>query len=182
MTTYEPRRTYKITSIARDKNPLTYIFDQGKAGKKSMAEYYKRVYNIKLSDPKQYLFKIETKRGDIYLPPELCSLVGIPSHVRENFTMMNEIRRSVFKTPNQRIDSMVSLNKKIANAEVVKEWDLKMSLTPEEVNGKVCDRPFIQNPKGTGNPIQLSDSRVLQTVIAESRNLKKWVIFCNKFD
>ena len=182
MTRYKPRRTYKVASIARDKNPVTYTFQQGNSGKKSMAEYFMRTYEIKIQDTKQHLFKIEGKRGDIYLPPELCSLVGIPTHVRENFQTMNEIRRSVFKTPNQRIESMINLNKTIAKSESVLEWGLKMEVRPDEVTGNVCPRPFVQNPKGTGAAIQLTDSRVLQTMVAETKNLTKWVIFCSKFD
>jgi hypothetical protein len=42
------------------------------------------------------LFEIRQKRQNIYLPPELCTLVGIPAKIRENKRVMADIRQSLF--------------------------------------------------------------------------------------
>jgi hypothetical protein len=43
-----------------------------------MLDYFVRVYDMKITDYKQPLFEIKQKKNSIYLPPELCILVGIP--------------------------------------------------------------------------------------------------------
>jgi hypothetical protein len=78
ITKYGNKRSYKVSAIERKLTPLTCTFDSGKGVKVSMAAYFLKTYNIKIQDTKQHLFFIQQKRGDIYLPPELCSLVGIP--------------------------------------------------------------------------------------------------------
>jgi hypothetical protein len=59
-----------------------------------MVEYYTRIYDRKITDLRQPLFEIKQKRKNIFLPPELCILVGIPEKVRENKRLMADIRQA----------------------------------------------------------------------------------------
>ena len=59
--------------------PDKHFFDVGESAKKiSMMEYFLKVYDLKITQVKQPLFEIKQKRSNIYMPPELCILVGIP--------------------------------------------------------------------------------------------------------
>lgn len=49
-----------------------------------MVAYFKQQYDKEIKKLNQPLFEIKQKRQNIYLPPELCMLVGIPQKVREN--------------------------------------------------------------------------------------------------
>jgi hypothetical protein len=42
------------------------------------------------------LFEIKQKRQNIYLPPEKCTLVGIPANIREDKMKMGKLRQSLF--------------------------------------------------------------------------------------
>ena len=93
MAKYGPHRTYKVHMIKWDMNPQDYIFDQGDdKARTNMVEYFKTAYGVKIQSLDQPLFEIRQKRQNIYLPPELCTLVGIPAKVRENKRVMADIR------------------------------------------------------------------------------------------
>lgn len=74
--------------------PANYYFDQGEQSDKKikMLDYFLKVYDTKITQPKQPLFEIKQKKQNIYLPPELCILVGIPPKIRENKRIMADIR------------------------------------------------------------------------------------------
>lgn len=129
MANYGQKRTYKVHQIRFDMSPETYFFDQGDEAKRvSMLEYFLRAYDTKITIKKQPLFEIKQRKQSIFLPPELCILVGIPQQIRENKRQMAEIRQSLFQQPADRISSICDLNKMIAESKEVKEWDLAISL------------------------------------------------------
>lgn len=97
MANYGQKRTYKVHNIRWDMTPESYFFDQGDDNKRiSMLSYFLKAYETKITQMKQPLFEVKQKRQNIYLPPELCILVGIPAKITENKKIMAEIRQSLF--------------------------------------------------------------------------------------
>lgn len=93
MANYGQKRTYKVHAIRWDMSPEAYFFDQGDDNKKvSMLSYFLKAYETKITQLKQPLFEVKQKRQNIYLPPELCILVGIPPKIAENKRIMADIR------------------------------------------------------------------------------------------
>ena len=85
MACYGHHKTYKVSSVRFDMCPSTCKFEQGEAGTTiSMVQYFRQKYDKQILHLNQPLFEIKQKRQNIYLPPELCMLVGIPQKVREN--------------------------------------------------------------------------------------------------
>jgi hypothetical protein len=68
-------------------------------------------------------------------------MVGIPPHIRENKMTMLEIKQSQFQDPYERITSIKNLNKQIAQSKEIKEWELEITLAPEECQAKILQRP-----------------------------------------
>jgi hypothetical protein len=91
----------------------------------------------------QPLFEIKQKRQNIYLPPELCMLVGIPQKVRENKKTMTAMRQSLFQKPHDRIKSICELNEMISTSKEVQQWGLDIALQPDTIEAKVLERPKI---------------------------------------
>lgn len=77
---------------------------------------------------------------------------------------MANIRQSLFQQPDERITSIKALNKTICNSKEVKEWDLDLSIEPDEIGGKILDRPSIMDPH-TESSKRLDDSRILNTLV-----------------
>ena len=142
MAKYGPHRTYKVHRIRWDMNPKDYIFDHGDdKARSNMIDYFKTAYTVKIHHQNQPLFEIRQKRQSIYLPPELCTLVGIPAKIRENKRVMAEIRQSLFQKPPERIRSIKELNSMIAASKEVKEWNLDIQLEPDTIEARVLKRP-----------------------------------------
>jgi aubergine-like protein len=197
MANYGQKRTYKVNRICWEMSPGTYTFDQGEQGGKpvKMLDYFLKVYETKITDPKQPLFEIKQKKQNIYLPPELCILVGIPPKIRENKKVMADIRQSLFQRPDDRIKSITNLNNMIASSKEVKEWDLQINLQPDEIEAKVLSRPGIlmfpspqpTSPGVSPQPVEpshksLEDTNILRQIVCQPVNFSKWAIFCLEKD
>jgi hypothetical protein len=147
MAKYGPHRTYKVHTIKWAMNPKDYIFDHGdERARTNMIDYFLTAYNVKIFCMLQPLFEIRQKRQNIYLPPELCTLVGIPSKIRENKKVMADIRQSLFQKPHERIGSIKELNRMIADSKEVKEWNLEINVEPDRIEANILKRPQIYTP------------------------------------
>ena len=147
MAKYGPHRTYKVHQIKWNMNPKDYIFDHGdEKARTNMIDYFRTAYGVKIRSVNQPLFEIRQKRQNIYLPPELCTLVGIPAKIRENKRVMADIRQSLFQKPPERIRSIKALNRMISDSKEVKEWNLQINLEPDTIEARVLKRPQIYQP------------------------------------
>lgn len=172
MAKYGPHRTYKVHQIKWNMNPRDYIFDHGdEKARTNMIDYFLTAYGVKITSVSQPLFEIRQKRQNIYLPPELCTLVGIPAKIRENKRVMADIRQSLFQKPHERIRSIKELNKMISDSKEVKEWNLDINLEPDTIEAKVLKRPQIfqqstyQDNKTTTTARPLDDTKILGTIV-----------------
>lgn len=145
MAKYGCSRTYKVLMIRWDMSPSSYYFEQGEGDTKkiSMTEYFMKTYDKKITELKQPLFEIKQKKQSIFLPPEMCILVGIPAKIRENKRIMADIRTSSMQQPHQRVESILELNRLISNSKDIQEWGIEMNLEPDEIDAKVLKRPFV---------------------------------------
>jgi len=137
---------------------------------------------MKIKSVNQPLFEVRQKRQVIYLPPEMCTQVGLPTKIRENKRLMLDIRKSMFQQPHERIQSIIGLNKMISESKQAKEWDLEFNVQPDEIEAKILKRPQILDPYGGEYAKSLEDTRVLSSAIHEPVNFKKWAIFCLEQD
>ena len=108
-----------------------------------MLDYFLKNYEKRITVQNRPLVEIKQKKQSIFLPPELCILVGIPPKIRENKRIMADIRQSLFQKPEDRIKSISNLNRMIADSKEVKEWELQINLEPDEIEAKVLKRPGI---------------------------------------
>lgn len=112
---YGNYRTYRVNSVNFKLTPKTHKFVQGdQGGETNMLQYFERVQKVKIRDPDQPLLEIVQKRGTIYLPPELCQMVGIPDDVRKDFFAMNEIKKAMFLRPDQKVEKASQLSSLIS--------------------------------------------------------------------
>lgn len=207
MACYGHHKTYKVSSVRFDMCPSTCKFEQGEAGTTiSMVQYFRQQYDKQIMHLNQPLFEIKQKRQNIYLPPELCMLVGIPQKVRENKKTVAAMRQSLFQKPHDRIRSICELNSMIAQSKEVQQWGLDIQLTPDTIEAKVLDRPKIfetpnfamQTARGPGGfPQQpgqkrsdpdmtpsrvLENSNCLNSMVHEPKMFEKFAIFCLEKD
>ena len=83
MTNYGKTAYYRIEEIVFEDIECIKLEDASV----SLREYYKKKYNLEITNKKQPLFKVEGKRSSlefqILLVPEFCLMTGIPDNFDE---------------------------------------------------------------------------------------------------
>jgi len=94
--------------------------------------------------------------------------------------MMAKLRTALFQRPHERINSIKHINGLIAKSKEMTDWNIGVTLEPDEIEGKVLPRPSIKN--NNGPPKSLEDIQILGKVITEPREFSHWAIFCIRKD
>ena len=66
----------------------------------------------------------------------------------------------------------------------MKEWNLEISLAPDEIEAKILTRPVIFDKEGDASSKQqgmvrsLEDTSILRSIVYQPVHFEKWAIFC----
>jgi aubergine-like protein len=199
---YGNKRTYVVSDIAFNTSPRTGVF-QTPEGSLSVDEYFQKKYLLHIKDKNQPLLvsKLRQKNGkreDVYLVPELCSLTGLPSELREDRTAMKQLAAYTKLTPEQRAREAERLLRCFSRPEkfeggngpkcrgddksrgmggcsaekLLQDWHLEIDMAPKEVEGRVLP----------AQEIQLANSRSLKVNEAGQFFFKERVMSPLAFD
>jgi len=155
-------KTYKVDDIDFNDNPgRTFNW---KGTETSIADYYKKRYNITIKDLKQPLLvsnpNARQRRAGITEPiklvPELCHMTGLSDEQRADFKLMKAVSGVTLADPKNRVLQLNKFAQRVTTNENIKkellEWDMKFSgqlthfqgrtLNPEKIfGGKKGNRP-----------------------------------------
>jgi len=189
-------KTYRIDDIDFEKNPM-YSFEGRKGENMTLVDYYKKAYQLNVTDLKQPLLVSNPKAkdrnrgqtGPIFLVPELCVLTGLSDDMRADFNVMKDLAVHTRIDPNNRYKKlMMFINRLANNPEVQKEmggWGLRFAKNLLQFNGRVLPTEQISQRTGQYTYQQetadwtrnMRDQKLLTSV-----NLQKWVVVCTKRD
>lgn len=93
-------KTYRVDDVDFDASPSSTF--ETKGGPKSIVDYYREKYDLKIKDAGQPLLVSKPKAKDVrgnreqilLLVPELCRSTGLTDKQRANFTMMRDCKTS----------------------------------------------------------------------------------------
>jgi len=86
-----------VNRIAWEMSPKTYSFRTADDPKPvAMLDYLLKYYGVRLTYASQPLLEIKQRRNNIYLPPEVCIMVGLPPQIRNDKRAMLDIRKKIF--------------------------------------------------------------------------------------
>jgi hypothetical protein len=88
---YGQKRTYIVTEIDFKKNPVTMRFETHDGKKMCIAEYFLKTYDLKVTDTKQPLFIVKINGKDCHIPPEFCTIDGVPQTIRDDPRRMRDV-------------------------------------------------------------------------------------------
>jgi len=189
-------RTYKISDVDWDSNPLSTFNIEGK-GEMTYVDYYKNQYGIQINDTKQPLLLStpeKTSKSEenvlktLALIPELCMLTGMSEAMRADFRIMKEVGNYTRSTPQARVDGMGSFMDRIEeNAEakkILSDWGLSLAPRAITLQGRMLERPTLHFGSGQTERLTRSDwSRAASTKPALTPvNLEKWAVIFTKKD
>eukprot|EP00347_Sterkiella_histriomuscorum_P022852 403336910 len=181
MVCYGLRRTYKVNRIRWDLNPMTYQFTQGEFGARStMVDYLQKAYDVRLTYGNQPLLEIKQKRSNIYLPPELCILVGLPPSIKNDKRALIELRQKIFQEPHEKVQNLQYLSRKLSMSKELKDWNLELSVGSDQIDAQILKKPQVYST--IVNKQQFAETNVLRTIVHQPIDLEKWAIFCMEKD
>jgi hypothetical protein len=100
------KKAYIVLDVLFDKTPFTQTFSNYKGEMQSVAEYFLKTYKMKVTARKQPIFMVKINGKDCHLPPEFCSIDGVPQVIREDPTKMRNVLASCRKNPEQKFQAI----------------------------------------------------------------------------
>lgn len=88
---YGNKRTYVIQDIKFDLGPCNTFFDMNDGQKISIAKYFLKQYNLKITQKKQPMIIVNHQGRQISIPSEFCLLDGVPDSIRKDSRKMRDL-------------------------------------------------------------------------------------------
>lgn len=139
-------KTYRIDDVDWDSSPKSTFIT--KNGPVSYKDYYKRRYDLVITDDRQPILISKAKAKDlragqselIALVPELCRATGLTDDMRKNYNLMNEVAKHTRLSPSDRITRLLSFNQRLQSNElsaaVFEEYNVKLEKQLVEFQGR----------------------------------------------
>jgi len=93
---YGTKRTYIVNDIKFDMGPCNTFFDLKDGARISVAKYFYKTYNMKITDKRQPMLIMNTQGRSVSLPSEFCLVDGVPDSIRNNSramrTLLNQVK------------------------------------------------------------------------------------------
>jgi len=150
------QRTYFVTDVVFDSNPVTKTFEW-RDGEISVADYFLRHYQKKITMPTQPLFLIKIAEDMHYLPTEFCLLDGVPDSVRKGPGMRDALAKTRIM-PGDKMRKIQDMVKNLFQQKAIKDWDLIIEPQPVAMETNVLAAPEIIQ----GNKLIRVDESVLR--------------------
>ena len=94
-------------------------------GKKmSIAEYFMKTYDMKVTDMKQPLFIVKINGKDCHIPPQFCTIDGVPQAIREDPRRMRDVLASCRKNPAQKFKAIQDFSKELFSQKALQDWGI----------------------------------------------------------
>ncbi|KAK3581959.1 hypothetical protein CHS0354_023428 [Potamilus streckersoni] len=157
LTSYN-NRTYKVDGIAWNKRP-TDTFKLHDGSEITYKDYYKRNYEINITNSSQPLLVSKPKekdirggqKNDIYLVPELCKMTGLTDKARANRSLMKDVSVFTRVVPDKRYEVLSGFVRKINSNQNVRtmmeDWRLRFSQNIMNLVGRILPEEQVYQKK-----------------------------------
>nr|XP_022341463.1 piwi-like protein 1 isoform X1 [Crassostrea virginica]XP_022341464.1 piwi-like protein 1 isoform X1 [Crassostrea virginica]XP_022341465.1 piwi-like protein 1 isoform X1 [Crassostrea virginica] len=184
-------KTYRIDDFDWDKRP-DYSFQLRNDVSITLAEYYRKNYNIEIKDMNQPLVVSRPKKKDIrmgrtqpiYLLPELCTVTGLSDEARADFSVMKDVGAHTRVAPEGRNRTLQDFINQINSNEKVKAemsgWGLAFSQRLMNVSSRIAPQEKIYQKGGAELMYRAEDADWSRDMRGKQLitpvNLENWVI------
>jgi hypothetical protein len=166
-----------VENVDFTKTPVTMRFQTHDGKKLSIAEYFAKNYDLKVTDLKQPLFIVKINGKDCHIPPEFCTIDGVPETIREDPRKMREVLASCRKNPAQKFKAIEDFSHDLFSQKALKDWGVIIDTEPMMINSSILPTPEINMANGK---TQIADDKTLRnlSIQAPSQALarEKWAI------
>ena len=110
----------------------------------SVVEYFVKAYDLKISDPKQPLFIVKINEKECHIPPEFCTIDGVPETIRENSRLMRDVLQSCCKTPGQKLQAIHDFSRDLFNQKALRNCGVVVENKPLTVRSQNLPEPTME--------------------------------------
>jgi len=103
---YGIKRTYIIQDVNFDNGPCVTFFDLKDGQKISVAKYFYKTYNLKITDKRQPMLIVRAQGHACSIPSEFCLVDGVPDSIRSNPAAMRTLLGQVRQNPQEKLDAI----------------------------------------------------------------------------
>ncbi|XP_061189699.1 piwi-like protein 1 isoform X2 [Saccostrea echinata] len=184
-------KTYRVDDFDWDKRP-DFTFKLRNDVSITLAEYYKKNYNIDVRDMNQPLVVSRPKKKDIrmgrtepiFLLPELCTVTGLTDEARADFNVMKDVGAHTRVAPEGRNKTLQGFIDQINKNEKVRAemggWGLRFSQNLLNVNAHIAPQEKIYQKGGAELSYRQEDADWSRDMRGKKLitpvNLDNWVI------
>ena len=178
---YGMRKTYLVEDIDFKYTPVTKRFETHDGKKMSIAEYFMKTYSLKITDSKQPLFVVKINGKDCHIPPEFCTIDGVPQTIREDPRRMRDVLASCRKNPAQKFKAIQDFSKDLFKQKALKDWGVIIDSEPIEISSQILPMPVMELANGRSANI---DANCLKNLPiqkpSEALGCQRWAIIYEK--
>lgn len=172
------KKAYLVKTVSFGDGPYTQTFKQENGQEISIANYFMKQYNVKLTDKNQPLFVCEVGGKDVHLPPEYCTLDGIPDDVRQDKQSMREILQSARKSPHEKFNDVTNFSHTLFEQFKQKQlggWGITINPEPIEFQASILPPPTIVQQDGQKVEAEQNVMRRLAIQVPVHLQAGKWL-------
>ncbi|CAL1675441.1 unnamed protein product [Lasius platythorax] len=187
--------TYRIEDVDFDTSPSS-TFAMKSGDNVSYQDYYKKKYNITITNATQPMLVTRTKpkarnagQGNfVYLVPELCRATGLTDNMRENFHLMRALATHTRVSPAARVEKLMRFNDRLRQETKVidelKDWNMKLDRSLVEVPARILSSEKLVFGNNSKISCYEGDwTRPMQKArLFQSNHLRNWVLIGNQRD
>ena len=145
---YGTKRTYIIQDINFDKGPVQTLFNLKDGQSISVAKYFYKTYNLKVSDKRQPMLVVSFGGRQVSLPSEFCLVDGVPDAIRNNSRAMRSLLNEVKQNPKEKLDAIVGMVKNLFKMKKWAEFDIQLDSTPQIQESRKLAAPELIHKEG----------------------------------
>lgn len=159
---------------------MTIFFDDSKGTKVSVAEYFQRTYNMKITERNQPLFLCKIGGKDCHLPTEFCTIDGVPDSIRSNPMKMREVLQACRKNPNEKLTEIHDFSEILFSQKSLRDWGITIEPMPAQMETNILPTPMLLCADGSKQPCDQNTMRRLP--VQKSIKLKRqaWIMCYDK--
>lgn len=174
---YGHKKTYIVEDVDFKKNPVNMRFESHDGKKMSIAEYFMKTYDMKVTDMKQPLFIVKINGKECHIPPEFCTIDGVPQTIREDPRRMRDVLASCRKNPAQKFKAIQDFSRDLFSQKALKEWGVIIEAEPIQIQSTILPMPTIELANGKCTPCDSQNMKNLPIQKpSEALSYQRWAI------
>lgn len=175
---YGNKKTYIVNDVDFENGPTGTFFDMRDGQKISVAKYFYKTYNRKITEKRQPMLIVRAQGHNCSIPSEFCIIDGVPDSIRSNPGSMRELLGKVRQNPSEKLNSIKGMIKNLLQgSSKLEEFDISIDTTPQSLESRKLKVPELVHKEGDDQKLYACERLLKQMYIYSSQLEEYHIIF-----